>query len=333
MKMIAGLSVVIAATSLLAEPNKTVENNSDVFNGNSYVSADEKIHGNLDLYTTSVNDSTNNAENFTGLNNLNIFIARNLGTNAKVQFNTRYGQINVVNGVAEDAFKVAEAFVTYAVNNAQVKVGKFFSAFGSFNPYKADKTLIEERLSSLNNNAAEFAYAVKPNAYVKVWAVKPTTDAVKDYYGAKLGYSFPAQSAKVTTDISLLNDAREMFVAPQNITLNKGNAVQGQVAVNYGAFEVSGKVLRASKLVDNINPVIKGLSVSYDTVFSGHKAKLIAEYERASNVQNLDIPSKRVAVFVKTPIDANIDLVAGVSERTTDATKLRVSSIGLKATI
>ena len=335
MKMIAGLSVVIAATSLLAETNKTVENYSNVFNGNSYVSADEKIHGNLDLYKTFVHDSADTAQTFIGLNNANIFLARKLGTHAKVQFNTNYGPINVVDNepTSDNTFKVAEAFVTYAIHNAQIKVGKFFTAFGSYNPYNADKTLIEARNSNLNNNAAELAYAIQPNAYFKVWAVKPALDTVKEYYGAKLGYSFDAKSAKVAADVSLLNDAREMFEAPQNITLKKGNALQGQVSVNYGPIVVAGKVLRASKLVNNTSPIIKGMSIAYDTVFSGHSAQLVAQYERANNVQDLEIASKRVGLFINTPVDKNINLVAGVSERTIAARKLRTTSIGLKATI
>lgn len=338
MKMIAGFSVVLAATAMqAAAPQQPVENFSSVFNGNSYVSADDKIHGNIDLFKTFAHDSNNTALNFIGLSNANIFVGHKLGENAKIQFNTQYGPINVVDPAAsaDNTFKVTEAFVTYAVKNVQVKLGQFFSAFGDFNPYRADKSLTEARLSKLNNNAAEIAYAINPSSYAKVWAVKPSSDASKEYFGGKVGYKFAAKGANVAADFSMLNDAREMFEAPATVVLDKGNAFQGQVSVNYGQLTVAGKMLRAPKLISGQTetPVIKGITVAYDTPFSGHPVKLTAEWEKAKNMSALELPSKRLGLFASTPLDKKVSIIVGTSERTIDTRKLRTTSFGLKATL
>lgn len=350
MKIIAGLSVFIAATSLLADTNVKKHSKKHykhhcikvpaAFEGNSYNSKNQKVHGKLDLYKTFAHDSNKTAANFIGLSNANLFLAKKLGKNARVQINTQYGPVSVVDTfTGSNNFQIKEAFVAYLNNaaNMQVKMGKFFSSFGSFNPYRADKSLVEERLSNLNNNSAEVAYMITPASYVKVWTVKPNTSAVKDYYGSKLGYSFEKSGVKVAADVSMLNDAREMFQAPATVTLAKHNAYQGQVAVVYGPVEVTGKVLRAPKLIDGQTetPAIKGLSVAYNAVFAGHKAQLLGEFEKASNMDKLENSYKRVAFFVKTPIDRKLSLVTGVSERSfkENSRKLRTTSIGVEANI
>ena len=341
MKMFAGFPVVLfAATSLAANSQSVKTNdlqNNTIFSGNSVVTEDGKIQGRIDLYKTFVNDSANSALNFVGLNNANIFFAKSLGENAKVQINTQYGPLNIVGSpIMANNLNIVEAFVTYKKNNVQAKVGKFYSSFGSFNPFRADKSLSEEQLSKLNNNAAEVTYVFDPKSYTKVWFVKPNSNA-KEYLGAKVGHQFQKGAAKVSTEVSLLNDAREIFLAPAGVTLNKANAYQGQVVVNYGAVQLTGKVLRSNDLIvgQTKSPMISGLTVVYDTVFSGHNAKLIAEYEKASNLSALKLADKRVALFVKAPIDNKLNLVAGVSERKfqADNRKLRTSSIGLEATL
>lgn len=348
MKIIAGLSVIIAATSTLADTNvqkhmkkKSCHKTPAVFAGNSYNSMDQKFHGKIDLFKTFAHDSENKASNFIGLSNANIFINKRLGKNANVQINTQYGPISVVDTVnaASNQFQVTEAFVTYLndARNTQFKVGKFFTAFATYNPYKADKTLAEERLSNLNNNAAELAYVINPASYVKVWAVKPNASAIKDYYGAKIGYSFVKNAVKVAADISMLNDAREMFQAPNGVTLSKNNAYNGQVVVSYGPASMTAKILKAPKLIDGVTktPEIKGVALAYDLVVAGHNAKVIGEFEKTSNMDKLENANKRVAFMVKTPIDKKLTLVTGVSERSflANARKLRTTSIGIEANI
>lgn len=345
MKIIAGLSVLIAATSMLADTTQTNKSECSkspaAFAGNSYNSKDQKFHGKIDLYKTFAHDSENTAKNFIGLSNANIFVGRSLGANTKVQLNTQYGPVNIVDPAnsVDHNFKVTEAFVTYVndAKNTQFKAGKFFSSFGSFDPYRADKSLMEERLSNLNNNAAEATYIINPDSYVKVWAVKPSAANIKDYYGAKLGYAFSKDAVKVIADISMLNDAREIFSTTQPVTLAKDNVYQGQVAVIYGPLTVTGKLLRAPKLIDGQTetPAMKGISIVYDTEFSGHKAMLIGEYEKTSHLDQLLNANKRVAFFVKTPIDSKLSLVTGVSEKSfqANARKLRTTSVGIEANI
>ena len=361
MKMIAGFSVVLAATSLVASNHKPVENYDNVFNGNSTVFADGKFHGSLDFYKTFVNDeAAAAASNFIGLSNANIFYGKKLGNKVNAQLNVHWGEIDVVHVASPEAwgdFIVAEAFLTYRVMpNAQIKVGQFLSSFGSYDVYTADKNLIDQRISfSANNNSAELAYALNPNTYVKVWASHPhdlslaPAEVRDEFYGAKIGHTFNSKDVKVVTDLSMVNDARQMFEynGDVNTDIKKSNAYLAQVAVNYGAVEVKARLLRFPKLLtlatdpnETITPEYKGLSFAYNTVLSGHKAQLLAEYDKAKDIDDAAIEygkySKRLGLFLTTPVDKNVNLVLGVSERTSDNAALkkqRTTSIGLKASM
>lgn len=356
MKMIAGFSVVLAATSLVASNHKPVENYDNVFNGNSTVFADGKFHGSLDLYKTFINDEASaTASNLIGLSNANIFYGKKLGSKVNAQLNVHWGQVDVVHVDSPEAwsnFIIAEAFLTYrAMPNAQIKVGQFLSPFGSYDAYIADKNLIDQRITYFSNSA-ELAYALNPNTYVKVWASHPhdvdglAPNEVRDeFYGAKIGHTFNSKDVKVVTDLSMVNDARQMFEydGNKNAAVDKSNAYLAQVAVNYGAVEVKARLLRFPKLLAadaTKTPEYKGLSFAYNTVLSGHKAQLLAEYDKAKDIDTAGITygkySKRLGLFLTTPVDKNVNLVLGVSERTSDdvaLAKQRTTSIGLKASM
>lgn len=335
MRIIAGALIVFATSTLLATNNAPTKTNS-AFAGNSISTVDGKMSGTLSFFKTFVNDSQSTASEFTGLNNANFFYAKDLGSNAKVQINSQYGPISVVDPKAQtdNNLKLTEVFVTYsnAAKDMQVKVGKFFSSFGSYNPYRADKTLIEEQLSNLNNNSAEVSYLASPNLYLKVWGTKPSQ--TNEYYGAKLGYSFNKAGVNIRPDVSYINDARALFA--NNAAVVKSKAYQAQIIACYGPVEVAGKVLRAPNLIQGqvATPSMYGLTAKYDTNFSGKDAQIIVEYERFKNTNPVNAADKRVAIFLSTKLDSKLEMIGGVSERTFNNNRnIRTSSLGLQANI